>query len=221
MDKFEQQLKNLLSTDVGIPESVVNRVQNAFAEIRKSDVRSATRNFYFGRKQLAVAVIVIAVVLIGTVFNQPLIAAVKAALWGDHAGLEKAVENGYRQEPQTGFTYCKGLEMRLTDVVVDPARLALSIDVKFDNAAVVKTVKEISLDMIVKDSNGNVISGNGYPNQSTSGYEENTDISGKENGELRYNVLFHSTSTSIPSLKELNIEIKRVSLYGENVVSAF
>jgi hypothetical protein len=216
MDNFEQQLKDSLTANVEIPQSVVNKVQNAFEEIRKSDVRPARRNLHFGGKQLAATAI--AVILLATVFNQPLIAFVKATLWGNHAGLEKAVENGYQQELQNDFTYSKDVGMKITNVVVDPARLALSIDVKLDDAAVVKTAKEISLDMIVRDSNGNVIHGDGYPNQIIGGYEENTDMAGKENGELKYNVLFHSTSAGIPSLKELNVEVNRVILHGENVV---
>jgi len=104
----------------------------------------------------------------------------------------------------------------VTNVVVDKSKLGLAINMKFDDIKSIKDVDHVYLDLLITDGNGRVIAGDGYPQQLIGGFEDSTDIANKDNGELKYNVLFQSPAASIPQTSELKIEIKRVSLFRKN-----
>lgn len=210
---FEQELKISLSRNVEIPKSVLNKAESAFDEIRRHNAQKAERKSVLFKKQWIAATV--AVVFLGLTFNQPVIAAIKAAFWGNHAGIERAVENGYGQEVETTSVKSNGVETKVTNVVIDKSRLGLTVDVKFDDLKSIKNVAEMYLDMVITDSHGNVISGDGYPNQPVGGFEFKTDTTNKGEGSLRYNVLFQSPTASIPQADQLKAEIKSISLYAE------
>ncbi|EGW41779.1 DUF4179 domain-containing protein [Desulfosporosinus sp. OT] len=211
---YEQQLKSSLSRNVEIPQSVLNKAEGAFDEIRSHRNQRAVKKPVFIKKQWVAAAV--AVVFLGLTFNQPVIAAIKAAFWGNHAGIESAVENGYGQEVQTASVKSHGVETKVTNVVIDKSRLGLSVDVKFDDLKSIKNVASMYLDMVITNSQGNVISGDGYPNQPVGGIEFTTDTTNKDSGSLRYNVLFQSSTASIPQTDQLKAEIKSIALYAKD-----
>lgn len=216
---FEQQLKNSLNHDIEIPKSVFDKAEGAFKEIRSSKTQRTTKKFLLGKKQWVAAAV--AVVFLGVTFNQPVIAAIKAAFWGNHAGIESAVRNGYQQEVQSASVKSQGIETNVTNVVVDKSRLGLAINMKFDDINSIKDVDHVYLDMVITDGNGRVISGEGYPQQLVGGLEDSTNIVNKKNGELIYNVLLQSPSASIPQMSELKVQIKSVSLFKNQGAPAF
>ncbi|WP_088187798.1 DUF4179 domain-containing protein [Desulfosporosinus sp. FKA] len=210
---FEQRLKSSLSRNVEIPQSVLDKAEGAFNEIRNQrKQRSAKKFVSFKERWMAAAAVVL---FLGLTFNQPVIAAIKATFWGNHTGVERAVENGYGQELQTASVKSQGVETKVTNVVIDKSRLGLSVDVKFDDLKALKNVESMNLDMLITDSQGNVISGDGYPNQPVGGFDSTTDDTNKNSGSLRYNVLFQSPSSSIPQTDQLNVEIKSIALYAK------
>ncbi len=211
---FEQELKNSLSRNVEIPKSVLNKAESAFDEIRRHNAQKAGKKSVLFKKQWIAAAV--AVVFLGLTFNQPVIAAIKATLWGNHAGIERAVENGYGQEVQTASVKSNGVETKITNVVIDKSRLGLSVDVKFDDLKSIKNEASMKLDMVITDSHGNIISGDGYPNQPVGGFEYTTDTTNKDSGSLRYNVLFQSPTASIPQTDQLKVQIKSIALYAKD-----
>lgn len=211
---FEQQLRNSLNGNIEIPESVIDKAEGAFNEIRRYKTQKVGKKSAFIKKQWVAAAV--AVAFLGLTFNQPVIAAIKAALWGNHAGIERAVENGYGQEIKTSSIKSDGVETKITNVVIDKSRLGLSVDVKFDDLKSIKNVASMYLDMVITDSQGNIISGDGYPNQPVGGIEFTTDTTNKESGNLKYNVLFQSPTAEIPQTDQLKAEIKSIALYTEN-----
>lgn len=217
---FDQQLKQSLNRDIEVPVSVLNKVESAFDEIRSHRTQRLSPKKTFLDKKPWVAAAV-AVFILGVTFNQPVIAAIKATLWGNHAGIQRAVDNGYQQDVQSSATNSQGVKASVTNVFVDQARLGLSLDLKFDDIRAIKDVDHIYANMVITDGNGKVISGDGYPNQSVGAMDYNTDITNKSNGEIKYNVLLQSTSASIPKTKELNVQIKSISLFKDEGTPAF
>lgn len=175
------------------------------------NTQRSAKNFLLGKKQWVAAAV--AVIFLGIIFNQPVIAAIKATFWGNHAGVEKAVENGYQQEIQGASVKSQGIETKVMNVVVDKSKLGLAINIKFDDIKSIKDIDHVYLDLLITDGNGRVISGDGYPERLDAGSENSTDIANKNNGELKYNVLFQSPTASFPQMSELKVEIKRVLLY--------
>lgn len=208
---FDQQLKQSLNRDIEVPVSVLNKVESAFDEIRSHrSQRLFPRKKHLAKKPWVAAAA--AVVILGVTFNQPVIAAVKAMFWGNHAGIERAVNNGYQQDVQSSATKSQGIEIGVTKVFVDSARLGLTLDLKFDDIHAIKNVDHINADMVITDDNGNVIAGDGYVG-SVGAMDFNTDITNKDNGDLKFNALLQSTSASIPKMSELNVHIKSISLF--------
>lgn len=213
MDDFERKLQESLNCEVHIPQSVLDKAQLALEEIRSYQPQQPKKRFWLGKKQLAAAAV--AVIVLGVAFNQPAIAAIKALLWGNHAGIEKAVDSGYVQNVPTSYTHSQGIGTRVTSVVIDKSRLALAIDVKFDDVSSVKNAADMFLDMVITNGKGNVIFGDGYPQQPVGAMEYTTDLSNKANGELIYNVLLQSPSSSIPQTNELMVKIKSIALFAQ------
>jgi len=207
---FEQELKNSLNHDIEIPKSIFDKAQGAFKEIRGYNTQRATKNFLLVRKGWVAAAV--AVVVLGVTFNQPVIAAIKATFWGNHAGIERAVENGYQQEVQGASVKSQGIETKVTNVVIDKSKLGLAINMKFDDIKSIKDIDHVYLDLLITDGNGRVISGDGYPERLDGGSEYSTDIANKNSGEFKYNVLFQSPTASFPQMSELKVIIKSVSL---------
>lgn len=213
MDNIEQMLKTSLNQEIDIPKSVLEKAEGAFAEIRNSKVELSKQSFWLGKKQLVASAI--ALICLGVAFNQPAIAEIKYILWANHAGLEKAINSGYDQKVQTGYVQANGIGTKITNVTVDKSRLALSIAVKLTDINAVKKTSKMHLDLVITDGNGNVIFGEGYPNQPIGGYEESTNFSNIENGELVYNVLLDSPTASIPQTNKLNVKVKSISLFAQ------
>ncbi|MDO0824937.1 DUF4179 domain-containing protein [Desulfosporosinus nitroreducens] len=211
---FEQELKNSLSRNVEIPKSVLNKAESAFEEIRRHNAQKVGKKSVLFKKQWIAAAV--AVVFLGLTFNQPVVAAIKSALWGNHAGIERAVENGYSQEVQTASVKSNGVDTKVTNVVIDKSRLGLSVNAKFDDLNSIKDVALMYLDMVITDSHGNVISGDGYSNQAVGGLDFTTDTSDKDSGSLRCDVLLESPTASIPQTDQLKVEIKRIVLYAKD-----
>ncbi|HEY8911390.1 MAG TPA: DUF4179 domain-containing protein [Desulfosporosinus sp.] len=184
-----------------------------------SKAQRSTKDFFLGKKPWVVAAV--AVIFLGVTFNQPVIAAIKATFWGNHAGVERAVENGYQQEVQGASVKFQGIETKVTNVVVDKSRLGLAINMKFDDISSIKDVDRVYLDLLITDGNGRVISGDGYPERLDGSLEGSTDIVNKDKGKLNYNVLIQSSSASIPQMSELKVQIKSILLFKKQVVSAF
>lgn len=213
---FELHLQNCLNRDMEteIPKSVLDKAESAFKEIRSYKSQQPIRDFLLGKKQWVVAAVAaVAVIVLGVTFNQPVIAAIKATFWGNHAGIERAVEKGYKQAVQSPSVESHGIETKVTNVVVDKSRLALSINMKFEDVDSIRNVEHVYLDMIITDGNGRVISGDGYSQQLVGGFEDSTNTENKDKGELNYNILFQSSTASIPQMGELKIQIKSVSLF--------
>ncbi|MHC1685127.1 MAG: DUF4179 domain-containing protein [Clostridiaceae bacterium] len=171
------------------------------------------------RKGFSIAASLILICSIGLA-NKPVIATINSKIFGDNKAIEQAVENNYVQGVHDGAIKYNGVEVKVSNMVIDKAKLALSFDLKFDNPEILNDLQSLKMDLEIKNELGKILKG--YSNQDLSDENmlgvssfvlDNFEILNKDTGEARYNLILDSLDSNIPVLNRLAINIKNISYY--------
>nr|WP_243249639.1 DUF4179 domain-containing protein [Clostridium sp. D46t1_190503_E9] len=172
--------------------------------------------FEFNRKLIA-ALIIISIFSVLTI--NPKVLASISSFFKDK-GVQKAANNGYIQTLPENAVKDNGITMNIDNVVADKTKIGISFTLKFDDISEIKDVNDIQLGLNVKDNNDRVIFEHlkeGIYTPIQVGQEWSTDISNKDNGELKYYLKMYSTEGQLYDINSLSIKIDSIKLYEENV----
>lgn len=220
---FDNQLDRMFNEDIKIPKSILDKKENAFADIRNI----AKKNRAVKRRKIIS--VVAALCIVGSTFavqdtfaaiGNKTIAAVKNLFFKDQ-GVQKAIDNGLVQElGSTNTVKDQGIEIGVTNVTYDSSKLALSLNIKFDDKTLLNNLQEIELDMNLKDNNGRYLLKSiteelSEEEQMTvkilkAGFDSNRIIN-KESGEIKYNLVLYSMEP-ISGIDSVNLDVKAVRL---------
>lgn len=208
---FEDEIEKILNEDITIPDSVLGKKEIAFDQIRKNK-----KVKFSYRKNIAAAVIVISIIG-GVIFGNTAIAAIKNCLFGYDHGVQKAVDNGYIQNIDDNIMKDNGVEIKVNNIVKDSKRIALSLNLKFDDKDLMKYFKYMKISSSIATDTGVTIP------FSFSDYDFNLD---KETGELIFNEVetlekFNYANgnmvleNDLKNISSLNLKIKKIELYTD------
>lgn len=220
---FDNQLDKMFNEDIKIPKSILDKKENAFADIRNIAKKNRTV------KRRKIISVVAALCIVGSTFavqdtfaaiGNKTIAAVKNLFFKDE-GVQKAVENGLVQNlGEKNMVKDQGIEIGITDIVYDSSKLALSLNVKFEDKTLLNNLQEVDLDMNLKDNNGRYLLRSDTEKLSKEQEKKvqrlktgfTTDkIINKETGEVKYNLVLYSMEP-ISDINSVNLDVKAVRL---------
>ncbi|WP_066889990.1 DUF4179 domain-containing protein [Clostridium nigeriense] len=213
---IDKKVENELKRDVEIPQSVLNKINNAFNEIRIEE-NEVTKSIFKFNKKLVVSFI--AIFIIGTIIVNPKVIAGINSLFKDK-GVQKAANNGYIQEVKENVVNNNGISIKIDDVVADQTKIAISFTFKFEDVDKLKNVAGMQLGLNVKDNNDRIIFEHleeGIHTPYYIGMESNIDISNKDNGEIKYYLKMYSTDGQLKDVNSLSIKIDEIKLYEEDM----
>lgn len=210
---FEDEIKKILNEDVAIPDSVLEKKEMAFNKIRKS--RNVKVKFSY--KQKLVASIMAVTIIGGIVFGTTAIASIKKCLFQNDYGVQKAVDNGYVQNTENNVMKNNGVEIKVSNVLKDSKRVALSLNLKFTDKNTLNYFKYMKLSCSIKTDGGKEIP------FSSEDYNYSID---KEKGELVFNDILSvsdgfgdenmvSASKEFKDINSFNLEIKKIELLAD------
>lgn len=220
---FDNQLDKMFNEDIKIPKSILDKKENAFADIRNI----AKKNRAVKRRKFIS--VVAALCIVGSTFavqdtfaaiGNKTLAAVKNLFFKDE-GVQKAVENGLVQNLwDKNMVKDQGIEIGITDIVYDSSKLALSLNIKFEDKTLLNNLQEVDLDMNLKDNNGRYLLRSDTEKLSKEQEKKvqrlktgfTTDkIINKETGEVKYNLVLYSMEP-ISDINSVNLDVKAVRL---------
>lgn len=220
---FDNQLDKMFNEDIKIPKSILDKKENAFADIRNI----AKKNRAVKRRKFIS--VVAALCIVGSTFavqdtfaaiGNKTLAAVKNLFFKDE-GVQKAVENGLVQNlGDKNMVKDQGIEIGITDIVYDSSKLALSLNIKFEDKTLLNNLQEVDLDMNLKDNNGRYLLRSDTEKLSKEQEKKvqrlktgfTTDkIINKETGEVKYNLVLYSMEP-ISDINSVNLDVKAVRL---------
>lgn len=220
---FDSQLEKTFSEDIEIPKSIIDKKEKAFTEIR-----SMAKKDKVSQKRKIISAVA-AMFIIGSTFiatdafatiGGKTISAIKTIFFKDE-GVQKAIDNGLVQNlSNANIVKNKGIEIGVTDITYDSSKLALSLDIKFDDKSLLNNLQEIEFDMNLKDNNGRYLIKSSTENlneeqqktlkQLKADFDSNKVIN-KETGEIKYNLVLNSMEP-ISGIDNVNLDIKAVRL---------
>ncbi len=205
---FEDRLENSLNEEILIPKSVLDKKELAFEQIKKKN--QASDKFSYKHK-VAVAVVA-SICILGTVsFGNTAFANIKS-LFSNDSGIQKAVDNGYVQQVVTNNTMKdKGVEIKLTDVTCDKNKLALSLNLKFDDKSLVSHFYSLGFDIEIKDDKGRYIARD-EGDCLTGSADWNTDVN-KDTGEIKLNLVL-SSNGQLVDINKINLKLSQIQLFA-------
>ncbi len=209
---FEDEIKKILNEDIAIPDSILEKKEIAFNKIRKSK----NIKVKFSYKQKVVASIIAVTIIGGIVFGTTAIASIKKCLFNNDYGVQKAVDNGYVQNIENNIMRDNGVEIKVNNVLKDSKRVALSLNLKFDDKNLMKYLKYIKISWSIKTDDGKEI-----PLSEDCNYSID-----KEKGELVFNDISNildgfgnedmvSASKEFKDINSFNLEIKKIELLAD------
>jgi len=208
---FEDEIEKILNEDIIIPDSVLEKKEIAFNQIRKNK-----KVKFSYRKNIAVAVMTISIIG-GVLFGNSAIAAIKNCIFGYAHGVQKAVDNGYIQNIDDNIMKDNGVEIKVNNILKDSKRIALSLNLKFDDKNLMKNFKCMKISSSISTDTGVTVP------VSFSDYDFNLD---EETGELIFNevktlqeVNYANGNTvlenDLKNTSSLNLKIKKIELYTD------
>lgn len=209
---FENEIEKILNEDVIIPDSVLEKKEMAFKKIRENK----KKEFKFSYKQKIAASIMAVIIIGGIAFGNTAIAAIKKCLFPNNYGVQKAVDNGYIQNIENNVMKDNGVDIKVNNVLRDSKRVALSLNLKFNDKDLMKYFKGIKLHCSIKTDDGREIP-----------MDENYNFSlDKETGELVFNDILSildgfgnenmvSAAKDFKNINSFNLEIKKIELYAD------
>lgn len=213
---IDKKIENELKRDIEIPQSVLNKINKAFDEIRVEEPKIAKSIFKFNKKLIASLIIVFAFGII--TINPKVIAGINSFL--KDRGVQKAANNGYIQALKGSTTKDNGVSINIDDVVKDKTKIAISFTFKFDDINNLKNISDIQLGLNIKDNNDRIIFEHlqeGISSPYSIGIRSNIDKSNIDNGEIKYYLTMYSTNGTLDNINNLSINIDKIKLYEEDV----
>ncbi len=209
---FEDQMEKILNDDVVIPASVLKKKEIAFSQIRKSK----NNKFKFKYKHKIAAAVAAVAIIGGAAFGNTAIAAVRNSLFGNNYGVQKAVDHGYIQNVDNNIMKSNGVEIKVSNVLKDSKRAALSLNLKFADKDSLKYFKNAKLSCSIKTDDGKEI-------PLSEDYSCSVD---KEKGELVFNDILNimdgfgdenavSAAKSFKDINNFNLQINKIELYAD------
>jgi len=126
--------------------------------------------------------------------------AISSKLFGDdNKAIKIAVQNGYFQ-PCSDVISNNGIEVQLTNYLLDSTKLALSFNVKLDNPKRLDDNQGFSMDIDITDERGKSLL-----DTIITSSDDNFEIINESEGLLHYNFIANSPSGTIPELKQFKI----------------
>ena len=208
---FEDEIEKILNEDIIIPDSVLEKKEIAFNQIRKNK-----KVKFSHRKNMAAAVMTI-IIIGGIMFGNTAIAAIKKCLFGYDNAVQKAVDNGYIQNIDDNIMKDSGVEIKVNNILKDSKRIALSLNLKFDNKNLMKYFKYMKIDTSIATDTGVTIP------FSFSDYDFNLD---EETGELIFNEVETLQEINyangnmvlendLKNTSSLNLKVEKIELYAD------
>lgn len=213
---IDKKIENEFKKDIQIPQSVLNKINEAFEEIRIEEPKKSKWILKFNRKLIASLIIIS---IFSVIAINPKVLASISSFFKDK-GIQKAANNGYIQTLPENKVRDNGVTMNIDDVVADKTKIGISFTFKFDDISKIKDVNDIQLGLNVKDNNDRVIFENlqeGIYTPIQVGQEWSADISNKDNGEIKYYLKIYSTEGELYNINNLSIKIDSIKLYEEDV----
>lgn len=209
---YENQIEKILNDDVAIPASVLKKKEIAFNQIRKSK----NDKFKFQYKHKIAAAVVAATIIVGIAFGNTAIAAIKNSLFSNDNGVQKAVDNGYVQNVDNNLMKSNGVEIKVSNILKDSKRAALSLKLKFTDKDSLKYFKNMKLSFSIKTDDGKEI-------PLSEDYSYSID---KEKGELVFNDILNimdgfgdentvSASKGFKNVNNFNLQISKIELFAD------
>ncbi|MDV4149275.1 hypothetical protein R0131_00335 [Clostridium sp. AL.422] len=215
---LDKKIESELKKDIKIPETVLCKVNKAFEEIREEEVVISKSVFTFNKK--LVASLLAAFIISGILINPKVLASI-SSIFKDR-GIQEATNNGYIKEFEENSVKNSNVTMNIGAIVSDKNKIGIAFTLKFDNIHNLKDVKDIKLGLSIKDNNGRVLVEHlqeGIHIQMNISESWNTDISNKNNGEIKYYLTLYSTKGELDNINNLSINIDEIKLIGEDVRS--
>lgn len=208
---FEDEIEKILNEDIIIPDSVLEKKEIAFNQLRKNK-----KVKFSYRKNIAAAVMAMSIIG-GITFGNTAIAAIKNCLFGYDHGVQKAVDNGYIQNIDDNIMKGNGVEIKVNNIVKDSKRIALSLNLKFDDKNLMKYFKYMKIDTSIATDTGVTIP------FSFSDYDSNID---EETGELIFNEVETLQEINyangnmvlendLKNTSSLNLKVEKIELYAD------
>lgn len=213
---IDKKIESELKKDVEIPESVLNKINNAFNEIRIEENVTQKSIFKFNKRLVASF---IAVFIIGVISINPKVLAGINSFFKDK-GVQKAANNGYIQEIKDSIVNDNGVSINIDDVVADETKIAISFTFKFEDINKLKDVSGMQLGLNVKGNKDKIIFEHleeGIRSPYFVGSESNIDTSNIDNGEIKYYLKMYSTDGELKDINSLSIKIDEIKLYEEDI----
>lgn len=213
---IDKKIESELKKDVEIPESVLNKINNAFNEIRIEENEKSKSIFKFNKRLVASF---IAVFIIGIISINPKVLAGINSFFKDK-GVQKAANNGYIQEIKDSMVNDNGVSIKINDVIADETKIAISFTFKFEDINKLKNVSGMQLGLNVKDNKDKIIFEHleeGIHSPYFVGSESNIDTSNIDNGEIKYYFKMYSTDGELKDINSLSIKIDEIKLYEEDI----
>ncbi|MEG1002847.1 MAG: hypothetical protein RSF37_05540 [Clostridium sp.] len=211
MDNIENKLLELKDDNNKVPEVVLNKVNEAFNEIRNDKSKDSNSKKIFPKKYFAVAAGIILITTIG--FGKPAIGAMKSFIFNfGNKSIESAVNNNYVQSITDKKVSTEKFNLELKNVLVDQSNIALdfNLDIKDNSMTKWEEIEnnDITMNIAFLNEDGSV-NNNIKENISTTSYE--IDKSNLSNNKLGIKVLFHSSTNEFQKMKNLNVKISNIT----------
>ena len=210
-NNFEDEIEKVLNEEVVIPKSILEKKEEAFNKIRGKKKNKSK----FSYKQKIIAAALTIFILGGVTFGDTAIAAIvaiKNSLFNYNSGVQEAVDNGYIQELDKNIMNDNGVEIKVNNILKDSKRVALSLNLKFEDESLLKNFNNIKIELALKTDTGDEIP-IGFSN-----YTFNVD---EATGELVFNdVMDFWNNEDIPEehfkdLAGFSLEITSLELYAD------
>ncbi len=206
---FEEEIEKILNEDLIIPDSVLEKKEVAVNIIRK-------KRFKFLYKRKIVSFLLLAAIIGGMAFGNTAIAAIKNTLFPNNAGVQSAVDNGYIQNLQNKTMINNGVEIKVNNVLKDSKRVAISLNLKFDDKSLMKNFKYAKIRVSLKTKDGKEIptsqNYNFSVNKSTGEFVFNDILSIMDGFGDKDMIL---AAKEYKNINALNLAITRIELYSD------
>lgn len=147
MDSFERELERVLNESVELPAEYQYMIRNALKNRKK--VKINHKFFKMVTAACGCAVIVTSAVLAKNTFHN---------FYNFNEGMDKAIENGYIEEPKVKSVQSNGIEARIEDYLMDDFNFSFTVAVKLDDSIdASKILRAILSNFIITDEEKRIL----------------------------------------------------------------
>lgn len=147
MDNFDRELERMFNESIELPSGYQHAVRNAFQNRKKERVNRKT--FKMLATVCGCAVIMTSAVLAKNTFHN---------FYNFNEGMDKAVENGYIEEPKVDYIQSNGTEARIENYLMDDFNFSFTVAVKLDDSIDASKILRSSLsNFIITDEEKRIL----------------------------------------------------------------